>query len=226
MDRSGRTNVPRRSGRLGGIGAAALVVIGVGAVVCIAAVIVIWEEFLEDRFVRGRWGVVEQGLIYRSGQIDASLIESTLRDEKIKTIVNLCKLDVEDPDQNAERRAAEQMGIRYVNLGLAGNGTGDIGAYATALELMAAGERNGDPVLVHCASGTQRTGAAVAFYRLLVQGRPPPEVYDELRDYDWDPKDDYVLLDYINEHMEELARLLVERGVIPRVPDPIPQLHS
>jgi hypothetical protein len=34
-----------------------------------------------------------------------------------------------------------------------------------------------------------------------------------------------VLVDYLNEHMGEMAQLLVDRGVIDKVPDPLPRLE-
>lgn len=192
------------------------------ALASLGAGVAVWEELLEDRFVPRRWGVVEPGMIYRSGQLDSSLVERTLSEAAIRVIVNLCRHDAEDPDQEAEREVAARHGIEYASFGLRGDGTGDIEAYADALAMMARAHRRGDPVLVHCASGAQRTGAAVVFYRLLVQQRSPAEAHKEMQRYGWDAKDDQELLVYINDNMEQLARLLVERQVIPRVPDPLP----
>jgi hypothetical protein len=79
-------------------------------------------------------------------------------------------------------------------------------------------------VLVHCSAGAQRTGACVAFYRLLVRREATPEVYRELMSYAWDPVSNVALTDYVNSHMGELAGLLVEKHVIDRVPDNLPRL--
>jgi hypothetical protein len=92
-------------------------------------------------------------------------------------------------------------------------------------EVAIASERKGVPVLVHCSAGAQRTGACVAFYRLLVRGEPAESVYAELPRYGWDPKTDQILIDYANSNMRTLAELLVARHVIERVPDKLPQLH-
>lgn len=192
------------------------------ALASVGAGVAVWEEVLEDRFVARRWGVVEPGMIYRSGQLDSALVERTLTDADIRVIVNLCRHDPDDPDQEAERDVAARHGIEYATFGLRGNGTGDIQAYADALAMMARAHRRGDPVLVHCAAGAQRTGAAVAFYRMLVQERAPSEAYREMQYYGWDARDDRELLVYINDNMEQLARLLVEREIIPQVPDPLP----
>jgi hypothetical protein len=50
-------------------------------------------------------------------------------------------------------------------------------------------------------------------------------VLEELADYDWDPEDDTILLDYLNNHMAELARLIKQERVIDEVPSPLPKLH-
>jgi hypothetical protein len=45
-----------------------------------------------------------------------------------------------------------------------------------------------------------------------------------LKKYDWDPDDDQILVEYINDNMLELATILKEKDVIDEVPDPLPLL--
>ena len=196
------------------------IVVGFAAAAAIAvAVLELWYP-IQQRFVPKQFSVVEPGRIYRSGQISASIIYATLARYDIQTVVSLQDYDAHNPDHRAEREAAEALGIRELHFPLRGDGTGELRSYAFALAEMARAEREGAPVLVHCAAGTERTGAAVAFYRLLVQNRPASEAYEELRYRGWDPGDNPQLLVYMNEQMAELARLLAEMGVIDRVPDP------
>jgi predicted protein tyrosine phosphatase len=187
------------------------------------AVLELWYP-IHQRFFPKQFGVVEPGRIYRSGQISASIIHETLARYDIQTVVSLQDYDAHDPKHRAEREATEALGIRELHFHLRGDGTGEIRSYAFALAEMARADRDGAPVLVHCAAGTERTGAAVAFYRLLVQKRPASNAYSEMRQGGWDPSDNPQLLVYMNEHMAELARLLAEMGVIDRVPDPLPTI--
>ena len=108
---------------------------------------------------------------------------------------------------------------------LRGNGTGRIERYADAIETLVRSQHSGIPALVHCYAGTQRTGAFVSFYRLLIRGDRPDKVYEDLGRYGWDPGSDRVLLDYVNSHMRVMADLLVQRHVLDHVPDEIPRLH-
>ncbi len=39
------------------------------------------------------------------------------------------------------------------------------------------------------------------------------------------PAENTLLIPYLNEHMGEMANLLVEKGVIASVPNPIPVIH-
>ena len=44
----------------------------------------IWDGFLSEYFIPRRWGVVERGSLYRSGQLTAPLAERGLRKNNIQ----------------------------------------------------------------------------------------------------------------------------------------------
>jgi len=199
--------------------------LAVGLAVLVAAGIGVWRSVLEERFIPKRFGVVEQGRIYRSGQISASLVKKVLVEYDIKVVIDLTADDPNNSDQRAERRSCGELGIQVVNLPLRGNGTGDVNNYAIAVISIAQAVKKGTPVLVHCAAGTQRTGGVIAAYRLLVQKKGPDLVISELKRYGWSPKGNPALLTYIDSNMGELAMLLKQAGVIDEVPEPLPQLH-
>ncbi|MEX0703933.1 MAG: dual specificity protein phosphatase family protein [Planctomycetales bacterium] len=185
----------------------------------------LWSEVLKYRFIVKRWGVVEPGLIYRSGQISKWLIEDTLERHDIAVVIDLNGIEAGDVHQPVEIETVARLGLEHHRFPLAGNGTGDVRMYAEAIRVIHESSRAGRPVLVHCSAGTQRTGGVIACYRMLVQKQPPGEAYAELRRYEWDPQRDRTLLEYVNAHMEELARLLVANGVLAEAPDPLPLLQ-
>ncbi|HLU49019.1 MAG TPA: tyrosine-protein phosphatase [Planctomycetota bacterium] len=199
--------------------------IALALVAVIAAIgLFVWKSWLEDRFIPKRWGVVEEGLLYRSGQLSAALVENQLEKHGIRHIVDLTAEVPGDPDQAAELEAARDLGITHRWFGLGGNGTGDVESYAEAVATMHRAVAAGEPALVHCSAGAQRTGGAVAFYRLLIQGKPIEETVREMASFGWDPDDDVALKSYINDNIGELARILVDKGIIAKVPDPLPQI--
>lgn len=175
-----------------------------------------------------RFGVVESGQVYRSGQIAGHLIEEVLRSHQIGLVVDLTDDAPVDPrelaDQQAERRAIDQLGIERRQHVLIADGTGDVVTYAAAVRSVVEGVRTGRPVLVHCAAGTQRTGGVVALYRLMVQQQPADEVLREMQYYKYNYEMSPNLLDYLNTNMPALAAELLRNGSIDRIPEPLPVL--
>jgi protein tyrosine/serine phosphatase len=187
---------------------------------------IIWNNGLRDQFFPRNFGVVEPGRLYRSGQISARLIETTLQDNGIKSIVALADSGMKPADLLAEQRAAAKLKIERTVFPLSGDGTGRLEEYAAAIAAIDRAIRQGKPVLVHCVAGAQRSGGVIAAYRVLVEKRPAPEAFAEMRRFGHDPHDNPHLLDYLNNHMAELAQRLVELGVIDQVPDPIPVVRA
>jgi protein tyrosine/serine phosphatase len=199
----------------------------VAAFALVAAVIAVNHQqvtALRDRFIPKRWGVVEEGRIYRSGQLSRHLVRETLEAHRIQTVVDLTWDDPSERNHIAELAAIAELGIERKLCPLQPDGTGDVHIYAQAVAEVARAVRQGKPVLVHCAAGTQRTGGVVAFYRLLVEGKSPEFTFAELRKYNYDPRHSPKLLKYVNEHIADVADDLVRDGIIERIPDPLPRL--
>jgi len=187
---------------------------------------VAWNNGLRDRLYAKNFGVVEAGKLYRSGQISHWQIEPTLKNNGIKVIVALSAHGGKQPDLDAELKAAADLGIDRQIFPLGGDGTGQIEQYAAAIALIDRSIRQGKPVLVHCIAGAQRTGGVIATYQMLVEHRPPAEAFAQMRSYGHDPTANPHLLDYLNQHMAELAHRLVQLHVINRVPDPLPVIRA
>ena len=184
--------------------------------------VIFFEEYLEDRILAKRFGIVEPGQIYRSGQISQFMIEETLVKHGIQVIVDLTHIEPDHPDQLAEQTAAKKHGITHLRYSLEGDGTGDVEVYASAVAKVHECVEAGKPVLVHCAAGAQRTGGVIALYRMLVQKKDPKFAYAELPLYSWRAHKDQALITYLNTNMEKLSELLVEKKVIQTVPSPLP----
>lgn len=185
----------------------------------------VWHHFLEDRFFPKRFGVVEAGKLYRSGQISPSLIANVLETHHIQVVVDL-QFDDGSEAQHAEARAIKELGIEQYRYPLNGNGTGDIKHYAAAIATIKQSLDKGEPVLVHCSAGTQRTGGVVAIWETLVRGKPVPAAIAEMEHYDWHPRKDRILLEYLDQHMTELVSDLVELRVLSAAPATLPDFET
>jgi protein-tyrosine phosphatase len=199
-------------------------VFAAGLAITIGLAIWAWFGIIRYNIIPKRFGVVEQGRIYRSGQISAPLIKKILTKYNVRVIIDLTSADTNDRDKQAEKQAAAELNVRILRYSLRGNGTGDVNYYASAVTAILNAEKQNLPALVHCAAGTQRTGGVIAAYRLLVQKKDPAFVISEMKRYGWNSKDNPALVPYLNSNMADLAMLLKQAGVIDEIPSPLPQL--
>jgi protein tyrosine phosphatase (PTP) superfamily phosphohydrolase (DUF442 family) len=173
----------------------------------------VWRFVLRDRLIAKRFGVVVPGLVFRSGQISRHRIESVLTTYRIRCVIDLQGDDSNSPEQQAERETVKRLGIRRVSAPLIGDGTGEVEQYAVAVAELVRCRDAGEPVLVHCSAGSQRTGGVVAAYRLLIEGVSQADVLREMQRYDWNPRRDRILPQYLDRNLPELGRRLNARGI-------------
>jgi len=127
--------------------------------------------------------VVEEGRLYRSGQLAPDVLDRVIHDRGIRTVVCLRSLarDGDPAPENAEELWCAGRGIRYVRLNPVAwdspAGRANLDAFLGAVDGPADG-----PVLVHCFAGLHRTGAMCAVFRMECQGwdaeRAIAEMYD------------------------------------------------
>jgi protein tyrosine phosphatase (PTP) superfamily phosphohydrolase (DUF442 family) len=130
----------------------------------------------QNRLHWDHWDTVKPGILYRSGQLSSSQLTEAVRWFGIKTVVNL---QLGGPEMEAERALARKLGVGFVNLPMPGDGFGEEAQFRKVLEIIDEPKRR--PVLVHCARGTCRTGAAVALCRFERDGWTIQDVAAELR---------------------------------------------
>jgi protein tyrosine/serine phosphatase len=135
--------------------------------------------YMQRRGMPKRFGVVEEGRLYRCGEITPSELEHVTRKYGLRTVLSL--LNPEVPESATEREEAERLGLRWVNVPLPGDGasTPDERDRIKVVLLDPAAA----PLLVHCAAGTNRTGLAVGMYRIHQQGWTVTQVLAEMRRY-------------------------------------------
>lgn len=127
-------------------------------------------------WVWDHWDVVKPGILYRSGRLTPEQMETAIKTYRIKTVVSFL---VPTPRDAWEEKLVEGLGAKFVNLPMPGDGFGREDQFREALRLIDDPESR--PVLVHCARGTCRTGAAVAFYRYQRDGWTIEDVSAEMR---------------------------------------------
>lgn len=126
-----------------------------------------------------RFGHVAEGRLYRSGEVSPAQLEHLREDLGVRRVI--CLLDPSADVTQAERAAAERLGIEWHNVPMGGSGQSTTADRERVLALLR--DPNAPPTLVHCAAGANRTGLAVGLYRIHEQGWSYDQVLDEMRRY-------------------------------------------
>jgi tyrosine-protein phosphatase SIW14 len=115
--------------------------------------------------------VVEEGRLYRSGQLAPPALDRVVREQGITTVICLRALarPGDAAPEDAEERWCAARGIRYVRLNPAQWGSPTCQANLKAF-LRVTDDRTSGPILVHCFAGLHRTGVFCAVYRMERQG--------------------------------------------------------
>jgi protein tyrosine/serine phosphatase len=133
----------------------------VTALVVAGALFVAWDQASYN------FGEVQRGRLYRSGQMNASALVRTVRDHKIKTVLNLRGPNPRESWYQAERAATLAAGATHVDIALSSCLWVSRAQLRTLIETLDSAEY---PMLVHCAWGSERTGLVSAFAELLRPG--------------------------------------------------------
>jgi protein tyrosine phosphatase (PTP) superfamily phosphohydrolase (DUF442 family) len=120
---------------------------------------------------RDNFDAVIPGEVYRSAQLSGERLRQVVRDNDIRSVINLRPIREEGSDWYPEEMAAvRELGIDHQTLGMSQT-TPRVDNILALRELLDEAEQ---PILVHCASGVDRTGLASVMI-LLRQGEQSPQ---------------------------------------------------
>lgn len=148
----------------------------------IAVVVVGFASWYQSSLWPKRFAVVDEGRLYRSGEVSADQLRRLRDTYGIERVI--CLLNAEEPVTQQEREAVENLGLKWENISLSGDGASDA-ARRDALRALLL-DPDAPPTLVHCAAGVNRTGLAVGMYRIHHDGWTYEQVYEEMLRFDFD----------------------------------------
>lgn len=124
----------------------------------------------------GGFRAVDEGRLYRSGQLHSEGLERRLEQHSIRTVVSLRAPEPEKPWFREEVRVCREKGVARYDLVWSKDALPPPESLARLVELFQTAE---GPILVHCEGGVHRTGVASAVY-LLTRGATVEEARKEL----------------------------------------------
>jgi len=131
--------------------------------------------------------VVEEGKLYRSGQLSPAALEQTIEEYGIRTVISLrfAAKGEEAPPDLWEEALCQNHGVRYVRIRpqtWAADADGQIPADQPVSEFLTVMKDNAVyPALIHCYAGMHRTGSYCALYRMEYQGWSNADAMAELK---------------------------------------------
>ena len=117
------------------------------------------------------FGVVDTGLVYRSAQPTGELPE-LVADRQIATVLNLRGGSESDPWYADEVASTARLGVDFYDLPLVATVRPTRKQLLTVLDVL---DRCKYPLLIHCKSGSDRTGLVSALYLMSRKGVDPKE---------------------------------------------------
>jgi protein tyrosine/serine phosphatase len=197
----------------------------VGAVIAAAVVARFTYKDLRPNILPKRFGVVDVGKVYRSGQLTPEAFREVCREYDIRTVIDLGSKIHDDPQgEIRNQRAADAVGVTRYVFRLYGDATGNPNAYIQALRL--ASDPAKQPVLVHCGAGTERTGLFCILYKNLHLGTPIEEGFAEAVSYGHNPRRTPQMRQVMDNDRDQILDHVKRGGQIeaidiPMLPEPV-----
>jgi len=173
----------------------------------------VWKAYYD---LPRRFAAVERGVLYRSGQGDRYEFANAVRQHGIRTLICLRKpKNNENTDWlDAEKRAAENAGIRFVYWPMDSNRP--LGEEYWLEFFRMTQQPNQTPILIHCALGRHRTGFFAGLYRMVINGWPLEKTLSEMERLGFDLNTHTVLVDTLkNLNVAELKTKLDRPATLP-----------
>ena len=138
---------------------------------------------------------VENGVFYRSAQLEEDELVRCIEGYRIKTVINLRTLAERERGGDwyaGEKRAVERTGIKHLDAPLNEGHPPDATQIARLLAVM--DDPANRPVLIHCEKGTIRSAAVEGLFRREYLGETGAEAYARVETWGRDLAADYPII--------------------------------
>jgi protein tyrosine/serine phosphatase len=121
--------------------------------------------------------IVSPGLVYRSAQMNAGALAAVIPEYGIKSILNLRGAGEGKDWYDAETNTAREFGVQHYDFALSATRELTNEEMDQILDTMRSAPK---PILIHCKSGSDRTGLIGALYLYGLEGQPAQSARTQL----------------------------------------------
>lgn len=135
-----------------------------------------------DKPILLNFHTIDEGKAYRSPQLSSEALSYVIDNYGIKTVVNLRGTNLGKPWYDAEAAVCRGKNVALVDHAMSSQALPSPELLEAILATLATAER---PLLIHCESGADRTGAVAGLYRKAVLGQDTEAAMQELSPDYW-----------------------------------------
>ena len=106
---------------------------------------------------------VDPGRLYRSAQLSGPQLEQVIKAHNIRTVIHLRGRNDKQPWYRTQQQVTQRLGVEQIDIPMSAQ---SLPKRENVLKLLEAFDRARRPMLIHCRAGADRTGEAVALYRI------------------------------------------------------------
>jgi protein tyrosine/serine phosphatase len=133
-----------------------------------------WAGLLQ---LTGNIHAVTEGVVYRSAQLNGEKLAETLEKYQVKSVINLRGDSAGDEWYTDELKVTAAQGATHYDVGMYAKQEPDAATIKRIFDVLRTAPR---PLLIHCNSGSDRTGLVAAIYKYFVEGRSADEAAAQL----------------------------------------------
>jgi protein tyrosine/serine phosphatase len=134
----------------------------------------------ETREVLKNFHVIDPGRVYRSAQLSPESLEKSIAAYHIKTVINLQGAHPDDQWYLKEKSVLQKLGVKLVDIPMR---TERIPTKEEITALFDSFDKDQRPLLIHCNSGSDRTGEASAIYQMEYMHKSKEQALEALSPY-------------------------------------------